>query len=98
MVDRIDGVKPIQPGVSKIDQTSRKPQTDFKDMLMKAIEEVNQSQKEAEQAAIDFATGKISSVHDVILKAEEATMTLRLTTEVRNRIIEAYREIMRMQI
>ncbi|MCD6253724.1 MAG: flagellar hook-basal body complex protein FliE [Thermotogae bacterium] len=98
MVDKINGVNPIQRGVPGIEQTSRKPQTDFKDLLMKAIEEVNQSQKEAEQATIDFATGKISSVHDVILKAEEATMTLRLTTEVRNRIIEAYREIMRMQI
>jgi len=46
----------------------------------------------------DFAQGKISNIHEVIIEAEKASIALRLTVEVRNRIVEAYREIMRMQI
>ena len=96
----IERIQPIgSEGVGKITKVDRgKEGKGFKELLVEAIDKVNESQKEAQKAAIDFATGRISSVHEVILKAEKATMMLRLTTEVRNRIVEAYRDIMRMQI
>ncbi|MCD6462718.1 MAG: flagellar hook-basal body complex protein FliE [Thermotogae bacterium] len=96
----IERIQPIgNEGVSKITKIERgKEGKGFKELLVEAIDKVNESQKEAQKAAIDFAAGKISSIHEVILKAEKATMMLRLTAEVRNRIVEAYRDIMRMQI
>jgi len=94
MVDRIEGLGPIDPrGYQKKDAKA-----DFSEILKEALEKVNEMQKKAEKMADDFATGKISNIHEVIIEAEKASIALRLTLEVRNRIVEAYREIMRMQL
>jgi len=58
----------------------------------------NADQYEAERAADEFAAGRLSNIHDVLISAEKAAMSLRLTLEVRNKIVDAYREIMRMQL
>lgn len=71
---------------------------DFKELLKEAINNVNELQKQADKLSNDFASGKISNIHEVIIAAEKASLSLKLTTEVRNRIVESFREIMRMQI
>lgn len=93
-IDPIKPIKQILPGTN----VQRKSGADFKKVLENAIEKVNSTTKNAEQAATDFATGKTSDIHSVIIAAEKADIMLQLTTEVRNKIVESYREIMRMQI
>lgn len=96
MIDRISN---IGQNLNQLNQTSqKKSEGDFADILKNAIEKVNQIQKNAEQMSADFALGKISNIHEVIIEAEKATIALRLTNEVRNRIVQAYQEIMRMQL
>lgn len=96
MIDRIPN---IGQNLNHLNQTSqKKSEGDFADILKNAIEKVNQIQKNAEQMSADFALGKISNIHEVIIEAEKATIALRLTNEVRNRIVQAYQEIMRMQL
>jgi len=85
-----------QQGIQK--NTNKNNDVDFKELLKKAIDNVNELQKQADKLSNDFATGKISNIHEVIIAAEKASLSLRLTTEVRNRIVESFREIMRMQI
>jgi flagellar hook-basal body complex protein FliE len=97
MIDGISGVGPSNVQKLQQDKTLKKA-PDFAEILKEALDKVNQVQKNAEQMASDFALGKISNIHEVIIEAEKATIALRLTTEVRNRIVEAYREIMRMQL
>jgi flagellar hook-basal body complex protein FliE len=97
MIDGISGVGPSNVQKLQQDKTLKKA-PDFAEILKEALDNVNQVQKNAEQMASDFALGKISNIHEVIIEAEKATIALRLTTEVRNRIVEAYREIMRMQL
>ncbi|WP_448531172.1 flagellar hook-basal body complex protein FliE [Pseudothermotoga sp.] len=97
MIDGISGVGPSNVQKLQQDKTLKKA-PDFAEILKEAFDKVNQVQKNAEQMASDFALGKISNIHEVIIEAEKATIALRLTTEVRNRIVEAYREIMRMQL
>jgi flagellar hook-basal body complex protein FliE len=97
MIDGISGVGPSNVQKLQQDKTLKKA-PDFAEILKEAFDKVNQVQKNAEQMASDFALGKISNIHEVIIEAEKATIALRLTTEVRNRIVEAYREIMRMQV
>ncbi len=97
MIDGISGVGPSNVQKLQQDKTLKKA-PDFVEILKEALDKVNQVQKNAEQMASDFALGKISNIHEVIIEAEKATIALRLTTEVRNRIVEAYREIMRMQL
>jgi len=98
MIDRIRGVGGITPpsGISKSNKA--KESQDFTKVLKEALDKVNHLQKKAEKMTDDFAAGKISNIHEVIIEAEKASAALRLTVEVRNRIVEAYREIMRMQI
>jgi len=98
MIDKIKGIGGITPptGITKSNKNNKVQ--DFSKVLQDAIGRVNDLQKNAEKMTDDFATGKISNIHEVIIEAEKASVALKLTVEVRNRIVEAYREIMRMQI
>jgi flagellar hook-basal body complex protein FliE len=70
----------------------------FGNLLQQAIDQVNQTQQEAEKAAQDFAIGESQSIHDTIIRLEKADLSLRLLTQVRNKVVEAYQEVMRMQV
>jgi flagellar hook-basal body complex protein FliE len=70
----------------------------FADMLSAAVHEVNGLQKDAEKKNIDLAAGRIEDLSEVMIAAEKAALALQLTVQVRNRVVEAYQEIMRMQM
>ena len=70
----------------------------FVELLKKGIDEVNQKQLESDQVTRDFALGKIDNIHQVTIAAEEASLALNLTTAIQNKVVDAYKEIMRMQI
>ncbi len=72
--------------------------TSFADTLKAAIQNVNQAQKEADLKAQQLATGKAKDIADVMITAEKADISLKLMVQVRNKIIEAYQEIMKMQV
>jgi len=97
LIERISNVNRINQ-IQNQSSDGEKSSVDFAKMLSDAVEKVNSLQKNADQMANDFALGKISNIHDVIIEAEKASVALKLTTEVRDKIIEAYREIMRMQL
>jgi len=71
---------------------------DFSEQLWKALEEVNALQKEADQAVLEVALGKEENLHRAIIALERANLALGLAVQVRNKVIEAYQEIMRMQV
>jgi len=62
------------------------------------LSEVNAAQLEAEAAAVSLALGEVHDVHQVTLAMEKADLMLQLTIRIRNKAIEAYQEISRMQI
>lgn len=70
----------------------------FGDYLKNALDSVNQLQLNSEQAGLDFAAGKTDNIHDVMIAGEKADIALQLTMQIRNKVVEAYNEIMRMQI
>lgn len=70
----------------------------FADTLKEAISNVNQVHKESDRKAQELATGKTDDIADVMLAAEKADIALRTMVQVRNKIIDAYQEIMRMQV
>jgi flagellar hook-basal body complex protein FliE len=70
----------------------------FADTLKDAVQSVNQSQKVADQKMQELATGRAESISDVMISAEKADIALKLMVQVRNKIIEAYQEIMKMQV
>lgn len=70
----------------------------FKEMLTEALDSVNKAQWEADRATTALALGEVQDVHQVTLAMERADLMLQLTIRVRNKAIEAYQEISRMQI
>lgn len=80
----------------KAEKTKETP--DFGSVLKKSIEEVNRLQLEADKEAENFALGKTDNIHKVMLTAEKADIALQFTIQIRNKVIDAYNEIMRMQI
>ncbi len=70
----------------------------FKDTLTKALGEVNQSLQAADTVQQNFAGGKSVSLHEMMISMEKAELSLRTVTAVRNKVVEAYQEIMRMQV
>lgn len=73
-------------------------QKSFADTLNDAIHEVNQLQKKSDRAMQDLSTGKTDNIPEVMLAAEKADIALKLMIQVRNKIIDAYHEVMKMQV
>lgn len=70
----------------------------FGEYLRDAIGEVNALQQASTQMTDDFIVGRTDSIHEVMIAAEKASLSLQLTLEIRNKVLEAYQEINRMQI
>jgi len=68
----------------------------FADRVKEILGEVNDLQLDAGEIAEKFARGEIEDIHDVMIAAEKASVGLELVLEVRNKLIDAYREISRM--
>ena len=70
----------------------------FADTLSESLDKVNDLQKEADVAIEDFATGKTRNIHETMIAVNKADLAFRLTMQVRNKIVEAYQEVMRTQV
>jgi flagellar hook-basal body complex protein FliE len=70
----------------------------FGDFLHKLVQEANASQLHADKQMQEVAAGRNKDLHGAVLAMEKADVQFRLLAQVRNKMIEAYREIMRMQV
>jgi len=70
----------------------------FGDALENALKAVDQQEKQVKVLNEQFVTGQISDVHTLMIASEKAQLGLQLTVQVRNKMIEAYQEIMRTQL
>ncbi|MEW6447603.1 MAG: flagellar hook-basal body complex protein FliE [Bacillota bacterium] len=70
----------------------------FGEVLNRMINEVNAAQVKADEAVKGFLTGEIQDLQQVVIAGEEARLMLELAVQVRNKLVEAYQEISRMQI
>ncbi len=70
----------------------------FATMLTKGLDNVQQMQTKADGMAVQAATGSLQDVHDYTIAATQAQLATELTVAVRNKAVEAFSEIMRMQI
>jgi len=70
----------------------------FGDLLTSQVEKLNMTQLSADQMVSDFAAGKTDDLHNVMIGVEEARLSMELAVQVRNKIIEAYKELTQMQL
>lgn len=73
------------------------PNEDFAGMLAKGIENVSAAQSKASDLAVQVADGRLADPAQYTMAATEASLGLQLTMAVRNKAVEAFQEIMRMQ-
>ena len=70
----------------------------FGQMLTESIEKVNEAQHQGDNAIKELAAGRTKNIHETMLQIENADASLKLMMQVRNKVLDAYKEIMRMQV
>jgi len=70
----------------------------FADALKTAVSQVNNAQLSADTAVEKLQTGESRNLHEVMISMEKADISMRLMLQVRNKVLDAYQEIMRMQV
>lgn len=73
----------------------------FDSLLNSAIslyQEANTYQKKAEEAELNFAMGYSTSTHDLALAQQKASIALQYTVRITNSVVDAYKELMNMQL
>ncbi|MBS1706830.1 MAG: flagellar hook-basal body complex protein FliE [Armatimonadetes bacterium] len=96
---RIDNA--LNLGLDKASPAKAAPKKDgdFGNMLMDALKEVQQTQDQSQAAQSAFLAGQPGvEVHDLMIAMEKASTAMQLTLQVRNKMLEAYQEINRMQV
>ncbi len=83
-------------GLPEIKPAAKEPATGFDEMMQEAIGKISQVQSDAEKAVKELASG--GDPTEAIIAMEKADMNFQLMVEVRNKLISAYQEVMRMQV
>ncbi|PLR77632.1 flagellar hook-basal body complex protein FliE [Bacillus sp. V3-13] len=78
--------------------TPSEAQQKFSAILKESIEKVNEAQQKSDLLTEKLAKGENVDLHQVMIEAQKASISLQLTMEIRNKAVEAYQEIMRMQV
>jgi flagellar hook-basal body complex protein FliE len=86
------------PPLRESAQHSRPAQEDFASWLASALGDVNQQLVRADQGLQQLAAGETQNLHQVMIALEEARVGVQLVVQVRNRLLEAYQEVLRMQV
>lgn len=69
----------------------------FTNTIKKSLNQVNELESAKAQAINEFASGKNQNVHDLMVTMQKSSMAMKLTSAVRGKVLEAYKEIARMQ-
>lgn len=95
-------IDPISAGVQGLSQLAQPqaptPSAGFADAIKSGLQAVSDAEHAADAAIEDFATGGETSVHDLMVQTSKAQLSVELLAQVRDRAVESYQEIMRMQV
>lgn len=78
--------------------TSRTGTPSFGSMVSTGLDQVNQSLLTSQQDMQNLAVGNVQSLHQVMIRLEESKIAFQLMMQVRNRLLESYQDVMRMQV
>jgi flagellar hook-basal body complex protein FliE len=98
-------ISPIAPPIAipsspQIDglQGSSATTGEFRDIFKSAIDQVESSRHQADQSVDQFLSGEGDDLHSTILSVQRADLEFQLALQVRNKVVSAYQEVMRMQM
>jgi len=88
----------LHPTIETAKPSPGEAQANFADSLKGAIEQLNEIQNQSDQKTLALANGQVDDLHDVMITAQKASITLETTVQIQKKVIDAYNEIMRMQV
>ncbi|MFC7784374.1 flagellar hook-basal body complex protein FliE [Rossellomorea sp. GCM10028870] len=97
-IHNINSINPgvIRPSFEKKNISPSESTGNFSQLLKNSIEEVNEMQVQSDQMTEKLVRGENVDLHQMMIASQKASITLQTTMEVRNKVVEAYQEIMRM--
>lgn len=81
-----------------VQQTNEGEQPTFSHILKSSLDRVNETQLKSEVKTNALVNGEIEDLHEVMVTAQKAAITLETTVQIQRKVIDAYNEVMRMQI
>ena len=82
----------------KISPSQEQKPESFGNKILESLNKVNEQHQEAKTSIVDLMTGKQQDINSVVASVAKADMSFKLLVGVRNKLVEAYKETMRMQI
>ena len=92
----LTGARPLAIPTKQANKTPAS--TGFSEVFNKSIETVNNTIQEADKMSQGLASGQHARIHETMIALEKATVSFRLMTRVQSKVIEAYREVTRIQL
>lgn len=96
-IDAIAGFSPVSP-VNMSNAAAETGGTDFSTWLSREMSALNSQLENADSLVQQLAVGKNTNLHQIMMGLEQAKLSFELAVQVRNKLLEGYQEIMRMQI
>ncbi|WP_010301539.1 flagellar hook-basal body complex protein FliE [Kurthia senegalensis] len=98
-ISQVSMMQPTTPALTQTAATNNvKTDSSFGTMLKDAINQVNESQNSSDVLTNKLVNGQDVELHDVMITAQKANVTLNTALSIRNKAVEAYQEIMRMTV
>jgi len=97
-IDRLPAIPPLQFEPKTTPLHEKSGGASFGDTLKEFVGDVNRMQLNAAEKTKQFATGEIQDLHEVMAAAEEASISMMLLMELRNKTLEGYKELMRIPV
>lgn len=98
MITKIANSNQMFQNLNSVQKTSGDVHQQFSTYLKDALNEVNHAQVASNQITTKLVNNEGVELHDVLIAQQKASVAMSLTMEVRNKGVEAYQEIMRMQV
>jgi len=87
----------LESGLQGAGKTGSSAEVPFKDVLKGLVDNVDSLQKDADASIKGLVTGETTNLHDVKIKMEEAGIAFDLMMEIRNKLLDAYQQVLKMQ-
>ena len=98
LVNKINLAKPVGSSSFQNKKDIATGNGEFGNLLKDAMSEANEIQQKGEKALADLSTGQVKDLHQAALALNKAETSMKMMLEVRNKALNAYKEILRTQI
>jgi len=97
-VSSVPSIDASRLSINRTQSVDRVTAPGFSEMFEKFVRGVDQKKKISAQATQDLILGKSDNIHEAMVKSEESKLAFNLMIEVRNKLVDSYKELMRMQV